>query len=176
MNTLAIIGTAGRGADQERLTEAHWHDMCHKANLLCNKLELEYGPLALVSGGAAWADHAAVAAHCWRPADRPLTIWFPEHEKDIKTARWYHSLFSETIGRDTWDDFDELVCTRHYHGGFLDRNVKVAESANYFLAMTFGDKERVKDGGTAHTVRKMQERGIPGWHLDLNTFKMYKIP
>jgi hypothetical protein len=172
--TLAIIGTAGRKEDKQKLTSYIWEEMCRKAELLCKKLESELGPIALVSGGAAWADHVAVAMHCWRPADRPLTLWFPEKEKDLETARHYHKHFSEMIGRDTWSEFDELVATKHHFGGFLDRNKRVAESATHYLAMTFGDGPNVKDGGTSHTVSLMNERGVPGWHLDLNTLKIYK--
>lgn len=76
-------------------------------------------------------------------------------------------------GRNTFQEVME-VGGLHHHGGFKDRNSKVAGEADVFLAMTFGCKNQVRNGGTADTVRKMRGRGISGYHLDLNTMKLWK--
>jgi hypothetical protein len=60
------------------------------------------------------------------------------------------------------------------HGGFLDRNLLVAKDADIFLAMTFGNKNEAKDGGTKHTVNSMLKQGKRGWHLDLNDLKLFR--
>lgn len=168
MKTLAIIGTAGRQDDAAKLTVRHWNAMCHAAIALCD----EESVTGLVSGGAAWADHVAVriASHL----GLPLTVWLPANERDYDIARYYHGMFTAKLKRDTWDEV--LKCRCETFGGFKDRNSKVAEAAEHFLAMTFGDGPKVKDGGTADTVRKLQARGVPGHHFDLNSLTLHPIP
>lgn len=178
IKTLAIIGTAGRGEDAKKLTINHWRRMCDAGRKI---YELE-NCCSLVSGGAAYADHVAVEIGYY---SIPTTIWLPKKESDIETAKYYHKKFSEVVGYNTWQQLtitdvappweDIIEPNIQSFGGFKDRNTKVAEQADVFLAMTFGDREKVKDGGTADTVVKMQSRGIEGYHLDLNALKMYKI-
>jgi hypothetical protein len=173
IKTLAIIGTAGRKEDSKKLTLRHWDRMCDAAEKVIKLENITH----LVSGGAAWADHVAIEVGL--DLEIPTTIWLPEKEKDLEIASYYHKAFGKIIGGDTWDTvmlasaYDNF--TLKNFGGFKDRNTKVAEQADVFLAMTFGDREKVKDGGTADTVVKMQSRGIKGYHLDLNALKMYKI-
>ena len=172
MKTLAVIGTAGRGKDSEKLNISHWKRMRDAVEKV---FQLE-GCEKIVSGGAAWADHiGATFATCNMI---PLEIWMPEKEKDLQTAKYYHEKFSKVIKNDTWAFYQqENIAGRfdvHYFGGFKDRNTLVAEKANTFIAMTFGNRGEVKDGGTADTVRKMKARGIEGYHLDLNTLKLYR--
>lgn len=79
------------------------------------------------------------------------------------------------IGQPTWKEVMD-VKDLHKHGGFKDRNTLVANAADVFLAMTFGNKREVRDGGTKDTVIKMLERPstVTGYHLDLNTCKLYE--
>lgn len=168
--TLAIIGTAGRGEDAKKLTKNHWHKMISAAKKVIELEEIT----DLVSGGAAWAD--AVAVHLARHEGIMADIWLPAKERDLQTAKYYHSKFSKVLGYDTWAEIGshQFLCINGY-GGFKDRNTEVAQRADLFIAMTFGDGKKVKDGGTLDTVNKMQKRGINGYHLDLNTLKLWKI-
>lgn len=165
--TLAIIGTAGRRDDADRLTTNHWWTMFSQAHLLADKEHVT----RIVSGGAAWADHVAVALRGYYD----VKLFLPESESDLDTARYYHRKFSRVVGHDTFAEVSGVLDIVH-HGGFKDRKTLVADSADVFLAMTFGDGATVKDGGTADTVRKMRRRGVPGYHLDLNDFTLHKIP
>jgi len=176
---LAIIGTAGRGDDAAKLTKGHFDAMvlC-AANLLfrnqCN---------AIVSGGAAWADHVAIRL-CQEGDSRgweiiSLELRLPGTGVDVSTAIRYHSRFSAVIGRNTWKEVQEVYklgvpfCRVIQRGSFKDRNMSVANAATHFLAMTFGNGPCVKDGGTKDTVRKMLAQGKTGWHLDLNTMILH---
>lgn len=171
MKTLAIIGTAGRKDDAAKLTVAHWETMIAAAK---GVIALE-GVTNLVSGGAAWADHVAVELSPEYPAD----IWLPLVERDLDTARYYHSKFTAVIGKDTREQLNASFRAGHIkirkRGGFKERNTFVAKDADVFLAITFGNKGKVKDGGTEDTVGKMRARGVKGYHLDLNSLKLYPI-
>ena len=168
MKTLAVIGTAGRQDDAAKLTARHWNAMCRAAIEVCASESVT----DLVSGGAAWADHVAprVALHL----GLPVRLWLPANERDYGIAKWYHSKFSNVLGRDTWDEV--LQCSCEAFGGFKDRNTKVAQAAHVFLACTFGHGAEVKDGGTADTVAKLERRGIAGYHFDMNTLTLHKRP
>lgn len=173
MKTLAIIGTAGRGEDGPKLTNYHWLKMVEASRHVIKENEIE----TLVSGGAAWADHVAVEIGL---RDNIKTkIWLPENGRDLSTTHYYHGKFSSVRDFDTWKELNECFNLKRFNiqsfGGFKDRNSKVANEATMFIAMTFGDKDKVKDGGTADTVIKMQKRGLKGYHLDLNTLKLYLI-
>lgn len=173
MKTLAIIGTAGRKDDASKLTLQHWHRMVAAARKIINLEKCD----KLVSGGAAWADHVAVEIGI---KDKIKTkIWLPENGHDLNTAHYYHGKFSVVRDFDTWKELNSCFKIKNFDiqsfGGFKDRNSKVAEEADIFLAMTFGERAKVKDGGTADTVNKILMRGINGYHLDLNTLKLYKF-
>jgi hypothetical protein len=136
-------------------------------------------PDSLVSGGAAWADHVAIGLTNKLFPSIPCHVWLPEYAKDLDIARYYHRKFSAVLGYDTWNELRDTCrdkrATFTMFKGFKDRNTKVAEAADVFLAITFGDGPRVKDGGTADTVGKLRARQVPGYHLDLNTMKLWKL-
>lgn len=161
MKTLAIIGTAGRGSDLSKLSLSKYNTMVET----CRSLYDNEGFTKVVSGGAAWADHVAISLEV------PISLWLPEYERDLKTAGYYHQAFSDTLSIDTW--WTVMNTPHNRYKGFKDRNTKVAEEADCFIAMTFGDGPKVKDGGTADTVRKMMDRGIVGYHMDLHTDEVY---
>ena len=62
MNTIAIIGTAGRGADLNRLTSDIFLRMYNTTQKIIEEIvpTKDVCDFKLVSGGAAWADHLAV--------------------------------------------------------------------------------------------------------------------
>lgn len=161
---LAVIGTAGRKDDARKLATRHWAAMVQAAKKVC---ELER-VTQVVSGGAAWADHAALQLGL------PCRLYLPATKRDLQIAQYYHTAFSSVIGQDTWRQVQEHKDTA-YIGNFKERNSHVAAEAHVFLACTFGSKRQVKDGGTLDTVVKMQERGVPGYHLNLHTNKLYKL-
>lgn len=173
---LAIIGTAGRGDDAEKLTPAHWEYMVAMAyaHAMGNRFH------CLVSGGAAWADHVAVELVRRTEIDFMLDLHLPRSADAQETAAKYHAKFSRAIGReDTAQEVRDIIkrplVNLYVQGGFKDRNTRVAKSATHFLAMTFGDGARVKDGGTKDTVDKMLALGKSGWHLDLHTMTLHEV-
>src|SRR6516162_5189861 len=57
---VAIIGTAGRGADGLRMNKELFFNMCAVTKNCLSEWKLNPQRVHLVSGGAAWADHVAV--------------------------------------------------------------------------------------------------------------------
>lgn len=172
---LAIIGTAGRKENASKLSRVSWTTMMRAANHLVDTL----GIVQLVSGGAAWADHVAIQLTLDNDRLAPALIHLPGHEQAISTMRYYHQRFTEALrllptSLEQIEDAEydgNIIVTRR--GGFHERNQLVAQDADVFLACTFGHCQHVKDGGTAHTVRHMRAMGKRGYHLDLNTNRLF---
>ncbi len=162
IKTLAVIGTAGRKDDYDKLTNYHYDRMISAAHKVIDIEKITN----LVSGGAAWADNVVCEI------DLPKRIYLPSIQKDLETAKYYYDKFRAKISNPARYDLygnTEIIS----NGGFLDRNLLVAKDADIFLAMTFGHKNEVKDGGTKHTVNAMLKQGKTGYHLDLNDLKLY---
>lgn len=157
--TLAVIGTAGRKNDYSKLTANHYWRMVDAILAVIKEESVTH----LVSGGAAWADYSI-----YEIPDLPRKTYLPENPKDLSTAEYYHNRFFAKVS-----GASKPNGTIINHGGFLDRNLLVAKDADIFLAMTFGNDNEVKDGGTKHTVNAMLKQGKRGWHLDLNTLKLF---
>jgi hypothetical protein len=185
-----IIGTAGRHLDKFKLNKHVFELMCSTARIVNSK----FAPDKLVSGGAAWADYIAIVLYneC---ACRELTLHFPcdwnfkkkefvdTGKSDYRTnpggtANYYHRVFQQVTGINSLletqkaiDNGSEVIVTR----GFKERNTKVAMESDLLLAITFGNKNIVKDGGTADTVKKFlkKEGAKRGYHFDLNTEILY---
>lgn len=201
MSTLAIIGTAGRGDDYAKLSsdpQRYWNRMIESARKVAELAKAD----TLVSGGAGWADHCAVALFLSNPSHYHLVLELPApleaddydglrfRDSGLRgdcggTANYYHNRFTkalQTFRGATWSSFiDFKIATSHPNcavrvtPGFKARNLKVAEQANHCLAMTFGEGRKVKDGGTAHTVGAfLAKKTGECFHLDLNTLKGYK--
>lgn len=197
--TFAIVGTAGRRDDASRLSDNHFKAMCECARLLLKQFEeSDYGVDTLVSGGAAWADHVAVKLFLNKEVPK-LKLFFPcvfdlqAREYTLATVpsgdnpndRWFpgeianslHNRFSRKVGFNSLSEIylaiqegaETYVCK-----GFYARNAMVAQS-DVILAMTFGDKEWLKEGGTAHTVmtylNRVKKYGFfdKSFHYDLNS-------
>jgi hypothetical protein len=95
----------------------------------------------------------------------------------------YHNAFQR---KTLIHSLSEIQSARHEgaellpcRGGFYGRNAMVAKS-DCLIAMTFGNKEHVKDGGTAHTVKCYLERVRKGeiydksFHYDLNSGEIFQ--
>lgn len=194
---LAVIGTAGRQDDAERITRALYDEMYART------LETigDWRCKALVSGGAAVADHLAVRAFLDRRVEA-LSLFLPAPFVDGKfrptphvrfnpgrTIQLYHEDFSRRCGIDSLGELATAIergASVTVIEGFHNRNLEVAAVAGSVLAFTFGtgpsgdfDGEDagfskaatagLKDGGTAHTWQS-------AWKADrkrhVNLFKM----
>jgi hypothetical protein len=173
---LGVIGTAGRRDDGPRLTKASFDRMCDIARAVIGTRRYTH----LVSGGAAWADHVAVAlALDGTVAPRNLLLHLParlvgrtfdESSRDGGTANYYHRLFAQKTGIDSLGQILQTMTAgtevRINTSGFIARNGDVARDADGLLAFTFGTGEPwrakvhgnvtaeaggVKDGGTSNT-------------------------
>src|SRR6478736_3360926 len=153
IKTLAIIGTAGRGDDYNKLTPRHYWRMVDAARSIISRENITH----LVSGGAAWSDWIV-----YEIPDLPKKTYLPALDKDLQTAKYYHDRFLAKV-----PGVAKMSGEIINHGGFLDRNLLVARDADIFLTMTFGSGAEVKDGGTKHTVNAMLKQGKLGYHLDL---------
>lgn len=195
--TFAIVGTAGRQDDGKRLTKQHFEAMCIVASELIDQVsENNYVITHLVSGGAAWADHVAVKLFLDGKAPN-LRLFLPcewdngsfkdNGVKDPKsnpggTANYYHKRFQNVTHINSLTQIQlaktlgaELIPVAR---GFFARNALVAKS-DFILAMTFGNENEVKDGGTAHTVKcyleRVRKEGIfdKSFHYDLSSGKVF---
>jgi len=195
--TLSIIGTAGRKDDAKHLSKKHFEAMCVVANGLINQCkEINYPITTLVSGGAAWADHVAVTLflekkvphlRLFLPADFIGGSFRDNGNKDPfknpgGTVNYYHRQFQKNTGINSLTQLQiaaaegaELI---NVEKGFHARNALVAKS-DFLLAMTFGNGNQVKDGGTAHTVgcylNRVKKEGFfdKSFHYDLNSGKIF---
>lgn len=157
---LAIIGTAGRKEDQDRLIGENYQRMVEASIKLITHLTIDPTNLTLVSGGAAWSDHVVVTLALigvvpyenviiHLPAELTEGGYTGDNEWSIKVARtanYYHKLFSRKVGIAS---ISELVSIRNKgaqflvdKGGFKSRNTKVANAVSdngVLLAYTFGN-------------------------------------
>lgn len=203
--SFAIIGTAGRGdkvnpeqSDSRRLTKHHFEAMCECARLLLKEFNsTNYKVDTLVSGGAAWSDHVAVRLFLNKEISKlrlylPCKFDFEKREFDqtplneSERARGYstgelanrlHQRFTRKVGFNSLTDIclaKNRGAVISVHNGFYARNAKVAES-DIILAMTFGDKHYLKDGGTSHCMtcylNRVRKFGSfdKSFHYDLNS-------
>lgn len=186
---VAVIGTAGRGKDSERLRPGDY-DLMYEILLkvLPEKCEI-------ISGGAAWADHLAVTL-ALDPAQKEriehVTLELPSQFGDSylddeagHVSNYYHHKFCYTTGINSLKELAVMVhhkagkenVTINVGKGFFDRNARVAK-ADALVAFTFGNGIVPKDGGTANTVRKYFEIGgdfgRDFTHVDLNDFSVHR--
>lgn len=168
MHKLAVIGTAGRGTDKERMSKELYKEMYNELQ----RVVAEQKPRVLVSGGAAWADHLAISYFLSHHEEIALELHLPAQydgakffgSKDAETANYYHKLFSDKVGANTLLGIEkarEKGAIIKCYNGFKTRNREVAK-ADGILAFTFGTHNYIgsmlpalsaglKDGGTAHT-------------------------
>lgn len=188
-HTLAVVGTAGRRDDAERLTRAHYEAMYAE---VLGAMQ-EWGIRALASGGAAWADHLAVRAFLARRT-ASLTLFLPaafdggrfvvtrgDRRDPGWVATYYHRRFSEACGIDSLGEIAQAIrlgATVEVHPGFGRRDAQVAAACTHMIAFTFG-KDRpatdlrpgeagfadaaaagLKPGGTAQTWNMCQGAAV----------------
>lgn len=189
MKTLGIIGTAGRGEDGQKLTKDSWDRMIAVANETIIRIKPDY----LVSGGAAWSDHLAVKLYIDYYHLFGLKLFLPvkfdgqfnEQELTIpfncgRVLNHYHRDFGKVIGLDTLAQIDQVIesgIIPETGKGFHGRNTQIAEASHDILAFTFGEGERLKDGGTKDTWDKFMKRTDrgDGYHYNLSDNKIYRV-
>jgi len=170
---VAIIGTAGRGKAGKQLSAPLFDRMVQRAR------ELVPGPVRLVSGGAAWADHVAVVLFLSdRVAYPQLTLLLPRplvrnsvtgkyayqetgsydfRSNPGRASNYYHRQFSAKVGRDTLDEIGRAIqegAKVEVFPGFFARNDAIVMSADSIFAFTFGAGDEPCDGGTRYTWDK----------------------
>ena len=161
---IGIIGTAGRDKSIN-MTRALWDWMVADAK---DKMEGNQH-VHLISGGAAWADHIAVALflqniveHLTLHLPAPFTGRFVGPQMSAgNAANYYHDRFSKVIGEDSLAQIAEAATKPNCHGTFepaaigyaamFARNQKVATGCDALLAYTFGTGDNPADGGTRNT-------------------------
>lgn len=165
--SLAIIGTAGRKGkpgekdDSKIVTGATYPKMVNAGKVLVSRITRTPLELKGYSGGAAFGDHTLVTlALDGILSPRNITLYLPAdlsengtfvHPHDpqdftVRTANYYHDLFSKKIGRNTRE---ELVRLRDMGAtfivnlaGFKARNTQVAHAVSpdgVMLALTTGN-------------------------------------
>lgn len=189
MKTFGIIGTAGRGEDLNRMDDETFFIMRASARNIINSLLVPHEQYAVVSGGAAWSDHIAVSLFL-RGEAKELTLHFPTdwttfgyggNKKVADTANHYHKLFSDVSYQESERSLKEIQIAIEEGAeftvseGFYARNLLVARDADYMIAFTFGDKERLKEGGTSHTMSMFLIKKEPknSYHIDMHDFGLY---
>jgi hypothetical protein len=195
--SLAIVGTAGRKDDASRLSKKHFEAMCIVAEGLIDQFKESNYPIShLISGGAAWADHVAVKLFLNKKVPH-LRLFLPAKweggsyrdngiddafKNPGKTANHYHHKFQKSTNINSLTELQlaeaegaELIPVEK---GFHARNALVSR-ADFLLAITFGKKNEVKDGGTAHTVKcyldRVSKEGSfdKSFHYDLNSGEIF---
>jgi hypothetical protein len=179
MKSIAIIGSAGRGKDAERL-DRNLYDAMYRESLATIR---EHGIQEAVSGGAAFADHIAVrlflsgdvvSLRLYLPSSFDGNAFVPNsrvHSNPGKTANSHHADFKRSCGIDGLAEIREAIAKGAkiaVYNGFKRRNLEVAGTCTHMEAYTFGSKSTavflpgepgfssaeeagLKDGGTAHT-------------------------
>lgn len=163
---IGIIGTAGRDKSIPMRT-ALWVWMLKD----CDRRVMAGD--TLVSGGAAWADHLAVALFLAERVEA-LVLHLPSPFSNgrfvgpsgsaASAANYYHERFSQALGVDTRNDITLALAkgaeatyepAQAGYAGMFARNLKVAK-AKQLIAYTFGEGEEPADGGTKDTWNKCQ--------------------
>jgi hypothetical protein len=96
-------------------------------------------------------------------------------------ANYYHRRFSEKIYDNEEASLNQIYeaiqggCEAISWSNFWDRNAQVANLSTMILAITFGNGNIVKDGGTAHTCKLfIQKNGsAKAFHLNLYDMKIH---
>jgi hypothetical protein len=167
---VAIVGFSGRSvaAPPAVLTKKLFDAMVAAArNIITEQFGLALGSVLLVSGGAAWADHVAVALALSIDGDiRRLRLYLPG-PIDAQTGRivdspcahqanTLHERFAEQAGVRSLAELAEACAGGadvRSGRGFLARNRLIAGDADYMIAFSWSDTAEPLDGGTAHVWR-----------------------
>jgi len=188
--TIGIIGTAGRRKDFYRLSEDVYILMLKEVLRIIGDRNVH-----LISGGAAWSDHLAVTTFINSLANPSipkctLSLELPcvfingtfDRSETGRISNYYHKLFSFKSCRDSLSEIQKVINLGppdvyvNYGKGFFERNAVIANKSDKLIAFTYGDKEKLKDGGTAHTAKAYIDNGGKHlFHINLYDFKCYEL-
>lgn len=169
---IAVIGSAGRGADAAKMTPERFQWMCADfARLVQDELHLSFAEIEVLSGGAAFADHIAVEMarrhKCdlalFLPAawDMDATQYVDTGVRDWRTnpggtSNYYHRVFAQRCQVKSLAELQLVIGrpnTRLVRGnGFFERNNGIAAQADVLVAYTFGE-DAPSSSGTLRTWR-----------------------
>lgn len=194
---IGIVGTCGRREDANKLNDLVYKSMIQKSkDFITNLRRSGIDIKTAVSGGAAYADAIAVYFFITGFVDN-LILHLPcdfdihkikYHDTGVYnyktnpggTANYYHKLFSQKCHINSLEQIKEAISKGakvEVTPGFKERNTKIANQSDLILAMTFGEKQIVKDGGTADTVKKFLIRDLDNqqycYHLDINLLEIF---
>jgi len=159
---VSIIGSAGRKEDASKMDKGLYLDMFKKAYSFLDRYHL-LNTAALVSGGAAYADHLAVSLYL-NDSVPELKLYLPSRfdvteskffgYPDSKYANYYHREFSLKMGGNTMLGISKAIAKgaeTEVVMGFKNRNLEVAK-CDLMIAFTFGPGNKPKErSGTLHT-------------------------
>jgi hypothetical protein len=174
---VAVIGTAGR--DKARpMTKQLWAEMLIDVRSRVREDDV------LVSGGAAWADHLAVAMYL-EGRVKALVLHLPApmekgqfkgpNKSAASAANFYHDMFRQATGTDGLKEIGKAIAkgavTTHQpealgYGAMFARNAWVAKQSTAVIAYTFGEGDDPQDGGTKNTWDQIKGEKI---HVPLGT-------
>ena len=175
---IAVIGSAGRGDDSRKFFPGLFEEMVKRVSRTIRQVSRTIKPhhtkkkIRLVSGGAAWADHVAVALFLDGVVDE-LRLYFPTDFCKPKTmfstgslegpyVNRLHRAFAQVSGVDSLGDIGRAIkmpgCRYFVHDGFFARNTKIAQSADCVIALTWSRDNKPPPGGTRDTWEKSQSR------------------
>lgn len=176
---VAIIGTAGRDKAKPMTAET-WRLMLEDARQRVKPSD------TLVSGGAAWADHVAVAMFL-EGRVKALKLHLPAplgtgqfegpNESAASAGNYYHSLFKKAAGVDGIAEIRAALVKGAEHtsqpiakgyGAMFARNKLVAEASDAVIAYTFGAGDEPADGGTKNTWDQIKTGRV---HVPLDGLK-----
>jgi len=182
---IGIIGAAhARAADSALHRAGVFEAMCAAVErVIVEDWQLQWDTVVLVSGGAAWGDHVAVALFMERACDSAtdrrgapkLRLLLPckwdaakkqfEDNGQVDwrinpggTANTYHRQCSASTGRDTLADLEKAqklgAAWQDDFFGFHHRNLVLARTVTHCIALT-DEADEPTEGGTGYTWARL---------------------
>lgn len=151
---VAIVGSAGRLDDADRMRPELWRSMVERARGWVRAVASGASSVELVSGGSAFADHLAVrllldgqarglTLHLPAAFDREARRFAGDASSPGTRLNALHQAFARATGTPSLDELAEAIGRRasvacHTHAGFDARNRAIAGDCDVLLAFTFG--------------------------------------
>lgn len=186
---VAIVGTAGRTPQlRSQMDASTMLAMRQHVMAQLDAWNLDPKEVILVSGGSAWSDHVTVRLfvdgfltwagcelHLPCNFDRERCCYFENGPKSCGAIlNMYHRLHAQKTGEDTGKDLvtawalgAQFLVEKPL--GFLPRNARIADAADYLIAFTWERGAEPQAGGTGNTWRKFMGGRDRAVHVPLHT-------
>jgi len=187
---ISIIGSAGRGNDAKHVSCKRFEAMVNIVETMILNAEYKWDQIQLISGGAAFSDHIAVALFLKHP-DSKLILYLPcpwdtTQYHDTGSSDWcvnpgrisnkYHTEFTTKIGYNSLLQIEEA----HKKGAILDttgrgfhsRNLKVSNCQILIAFTSATGNEPPSDGGTSHTWKASNKYNPFKVHIPLSSLPL----